>query len=86
MKPESAGSRWETLQATAHRPEVQAIIRRGMARGTILVVPAAGGGIGIIPTTDDSPFQALEPAPPPCPSAIEPLWILTLRIGNQGGT
>jgi hypothetical protein len=72
MRPESAGSRWETLQATAHLPEVQAILRRGIARGAIRVVPATGGGIRIIPVTDDSPFPALEPAPPPCPGSIGP--------------
>ena len=72
MRPESAGSRWETLQARAHLPEVQAIIRRGISRGTIRVVPAAGGGIRIIPTTDDRPFEALEPSPPPWPGSIRP--------------
>jgi hypothetical protein len=34
--------------------------------GTIRVVPAARGGICIIPTTNDGPFEALEPSPPPC--------------------
>jgi hypothetical protein len=65
MRTESAGSRGEILQARAHLPEVRAIIRRGIARGAIRVVHAVGGGIRIIPTTDDSPFQALEPSPPP---------------------
>ena len=72
MKPESAGSRWETLQAKAHLPEVRAILRREIAGGTIRIVPAAGGGIRIIPTTGDSPFEALEPSTPPCPGSIGP--------------
>jgi hypothetical protein len=64
MQPESAGSRWETLQARAHLPEVQAIIRREIARGTIRVVPAAGGGIRIIPTMDGSPIEETGSFPP----------------------
>jgi hypothetical protein len=35
MRPDSAGSRWETFQARAPLPEVRAIIRHGIARGTI---------------------------------------------------
>jgi hypothetical protein len=70
MRPESAGSRWETLQATAHLHEVQPVIRRGVFCGAIRVVPAAGGGIRISPATDDSPFQALEPSLPPRPGSI----------------
>ena len=49
--PESAGSRWATLQAKAHLPETQAVIRREISRGIIRVVPAPGGGIRIIPTS-----------------------------------
>jgi hypothetical protein len=77
MRPESAGSRWETLQATAPLPEVQAVIRRDIARGRIRIVPAAGSGIRIIPATDDRPFQALEPSPPPCPGSIRPSTVCT---------
>lgn len=42
-------SRWVTLQANAHRPEVQAQIRREIRKGNIRVRPAAGGGIRILP-------------------------------------
>jgi hypothetical protein len=49
MQPESAASRWESLQLKAHLPEVQAIIRREIIRGEIRVAPAPGGGIRIIP-------------------------------------
>jgi hypothetical protein len=75
MKPESAGSLRAAVQAKAHLPEVQAIIRRGISRGTIRVVPAAGGGIRIIPTTDDSPFQSLEASPLACPGSIGPFTV-----------
>ena len=57
MMLESAGSRWATLQAKAHLPEAQAIIRREIARGAIRVVPASGGGIRIIPMDRDSPSE-----------------------------
>jgi hypothetical protein len=49
MQPESAGSRWESLQARSHLPEVQAVLRREISRGTIRVTPAPGGGIRIFP-------------------------------------
>jgi hypothetical protein len=49
MKPESSANRWEMLQVRAHLPQVRAIIRGGISRGTIRVVPAPGGGIRIIP-------------------------------------
>jgi hypothetical protein len=57
--------------------EVQAVIRRGIARGTIRVVPAAGGGIRITPATDDRPCEALEPSPPPCRGSIRPSTVYT---------
>jgi hypothetical protein len=61
MKPEFAGSRWETLQSEAHLPEIQAIIRREILRGTIRVTPAPGGGIRIIRTSGISPVVEPEP-------------------------
>ena len=45
----SAASRWEILQAKAHLPEFQAIIREEIYLGTIRVTHAPGGGIQIIP-------------------------------------
>lgn len=64
MKPDSAHSRWENLQAKAHLPEVQVIIRHEISRGTIRVVPAPGGGIRIIPESGTQPIER------PVPSAI----------------
>ena len=61
MRPESIASRWETLQAKAHLPEVQALIRREISRGEIRVVPAPGGGIRIIPTNGTMPVEEPEP-------------------------
>ena len=57
MQPQFIGSRWVALQAKAHLPETQAIIRREIFRGTIRVVPAPDGGIRIIPMTDGSPIE-----------------------------
>ena len=45
----SAASRWETLQAKAHLPEFQAIIRDEISLGSIRVSHAAGGGLQILP-------------------------------------
>jgi hypothetical protein len=45
-----AVTRWADLEARADLPEVQAIIRGEIARGTIRVSAAPGGGIRIIPT------------------------------------
>jgi hypothetical protein len=84
MRPRSAGSQWELLQARAHLPEAQAIIRREISRGTIRVVPAAGGQIRIIPTPDDNPFQALERSQPPCPGSIEPFSVCASGPSKAG--
>jgi hypothetical protein len=62
IRPEFAVARWGALQAKAHLPEVQAIIRREIARGTIRVAPAPGGGIRIIPAAG-STVEGPESAP-----------------------
>ncbi len=62
MKPKSADSRWETLRAKAHLPEVQAIIHREISRGAIRVVPASGGGIRFILIKHGSPLEEFEPS------------------------
>jgi hypothetical protein len=62
MRSESADSRWESLQAEAHLPEVQAIIRREISRGAIRVVPKPGGGICIIPASSICSVEEPEPS------------------------
>ena len=54
MKRESAGSRWEPLQVKSHVSEARANIRRGISRGVLRVVPAAGGGNRMIRLMDNS--------------------------------
>jgi hypothetical protein len=48
MTPYVKESRWDALQANAHRPEIQEQIRREIRKGTIRVRPATGGGIRIL--------------------------------------
>ena len=61
MQPVPAGSQWEILQASAHLPEVQAMLHREIIRGAIRVVPASGGGIRIILIRRGSPLEDFEP-------------------------
>jgi hypothetical protein len=42
-------ARWRDLEANAHLPEAQEIIRQEILRGTIRVHPKPGGGICIVP-------------------------------------
>lgn len=49
MRPESRRPLWTELESKCHLHTVQAIIRREIANGTIRVVPAADGGIRILP-------------------------------------
>jgi hypothetical protein len=49
MVPPPVEARLKWLESNADRPEVQERIRREIARGTIRVIPVAGGGIRIIP-------------------------------------
>jgi hypothetical protein len=73
MKPESMRSRWEILEAKAHLPEAQDIIRREISRGEIRVVPAPGGGIRIVPVNDVDPVEE------PAPDAIDELELEEVR-------
>jgi hypothetical protein len=58
----SRAAHWGALQAKAHLPEVQAIIRREIACGSIWVTATPAGGIRIIPV-DGSTVEESEPAP-----------------------
>jgi len=62
MRPDFARLRWETLQAKAHLPEAQTIIRHEIARGKIRVVPAPDGGIRIIPVSGAGSVEEPEPS------------------------
>lgn len=44
---------WRDLEAQAHRPEVQELIRREIQRGTIRVRPNPDGTIRIVPVRHD---------------------------------
>ena len=46
---------WEHLEAQADRPEVQALIRREIHRGTIRVAPKPGGGGAILIVAGNHP-------------------------------
>ena len=61
MRPESAGSWWKTLQEECASSRSPAIIRHEISRGTIRVIPAAGGGIRILPMSGNSPIEEHEP-------------------------
>jgi hypothetical protein len=65
MQPERAGSRWESLQARAHLPEVQALLRVEISRGTIRVIPAPAGGIRIFPVDCGRPLEEHPSVPGP---------------------
>jgi hypothetical protein len=82
MRPNLAGTRWEVLEATAQFPEVQAVISDGISRGTIRVIPAAGGGIRIISPTGHRAPEALEPFPPADRSSIR---LSTMRRATASG-
>jgi hypothetical protein len=58
----SRATHWGALQANAHLPEVQAIIRREIACGSIWVTATPGGGIRIVPV-DGSTVEELGPTP-----------------------
>jgi hypothetical protein len=58
-------SRWRDLEANAHLPEVQEIIRREIRDGTIRVRPKPGGGIRIMPVGEPESEEAEEIDPLP---------------------
>jgi hypothetical protein len=58
----AAVSRWKDLEAKAHLPEVQAIIRREIFRGTIRIAPTPSGAIRIVPL-DGNEVEESEASP-----------------------
>ena len=58
---------WRDLEADAHSPEVQELIRREIHRGTIRVRPKPGGGIRIVPVRQPDAPELREVGPPPAP-------------------
>jgi hypothetical protein len=54
MRLNSDQSRWKALERNAHRPDVQALIRREIRKGTIRVVPDLKCGIRIIPISPET--------------------------------
>ena len=60
-------ARWRELEANAHLPEVQELIRQEVHRGTIRVRPKRGGGIRILPGGIPESEEPLEVEPPPAP-------------------
>jgi hypothetical protein len=84
MRPESAGSRWETLQASrALFPKSGPSPTAEWRAARSAVVLAAGGEIRINPTTDDRPFQALEPSLPLCLGSIRSSTVCVRPIENR---
>ena len=49
MLPQSDTAYWSSLEANAHRPDVQEQIREAIRAGTIRVIPE-GAGVKIVPT------------------------------------
>jgi hypothetical protein len=54
MMPRQVTNRWSALEAQAHLPEVQGIIKREIIRGTIRVCPTTNDRIRIVPTGEDA--------------------------------
>ena len=61
-------ARWRDLEAKAHLPEAQAIIRRLIREGIIRVRPQGENGIQIIPVEEPEDLETGVIEPPPAPS------------------
>ena len=59
-------ARWRDLEANAHLPEVQELIRQEILNGAIRVRPKPGGGIRIVPVgiPDSGELREMDPRPP----------------------
>jgi len=69
-------ARWRDLEANAHLPEVQEIIRQEILNGTIRVRPKPDGGIRIVPIgiSDSGELTEMEPPPAPLQDETSPGW------------
>ena len=73
---------WRELEASAHLPDVQELIRQEIQRGTIRVRPKPGGGIRILPVglPENQQFEEMEPLPVPSQEEASP----TRRVARRG--
>ncbi len=62
---------WRDLEANAHRPDIQEIIREEIQSGTIRVCPKGKSGIRIMPVDMPESEQPIEVEGPPAPSQDE---------------
>jgi hypothetical protein len=62
---------WRDLEANAHRPEVQELIREEIQNGTIRVRPNGEGRIRIVPIGMPENEEPIEVGVPPAPSQDE---------------
>jgi hypothetical protein len=75
-------ARWRDLEASAHLPEIQELIRQEIQSGTIRVRPKPGGGIHIVPVGVPENEELIEVEPPPAPSQEE--VSPTRRVARRG--
>jgi len=62
---------WRDLEANAHRPEVQELIREEIQSGTIRVRPGGDGRIRIMPVDMPESEESIEVEGPPAPTQDE---------------
>ena len=62
---------WRDLEANAHLPDVQELIREEIQSGTIRVCPKGKSGIRIMPVDMPESGQPIEVEVPPAPSQDE---------------
>jgi hypothetical protein len=62
---------WRDLEANAHRPEVQELIREEIQNGTIRVRPNGEGRIRVVPIGMPEIEEPIEVRVPPAPSQDE---------------
>jgi hypothetical protein len=78
-------ARWRDLEANAHLPEVQEIIRQEILNGTIRVRPKPGGGIRILPIgiPDSGELREMQPPPAPLQDGTSPSTPVVRLAGHR---